>query len=391
MRNIMVLLTMALLALPAAGQGAENDTRSAQQVLLDARPMAVQIILDAVRSDDPWTRGEAIDASQWAQDRVLPIVQLGLEDPDPLVRYQALMVVGKRQLNSLGGIAAELVHDRSPSVRAAALFAAQATGRNVQMSPAQARDMIHAPNPITRSNVALALGLAGNRSALGVLSAMANSPMRRADPVQRRLMQLRVAEARLRLGKDDALDVIRWAAFGGPIELRVLAIGMMADTGDRAMQPALPPMLEESSVEVRNAAATALLRLGDAVGLPVLLRGTRFSAADAREQAEQALAQLREVQTQDTPRNGSSRTSDQAQRFTEQMDRTSELQRQLAQLRTEPAMQQDVAAAVRAQAAYGLSFADAPAAARRLAELLDDPHPQVRLAAAAAILRRLDR
>ncbi|MEO0588643.1 MAG: HEAT repeat domain-containing protein, partial [Planctomycetota bacterium] len=161
----------------------------------------------------------------------------------------------------------------------------------------------------------------------------------------------------------EPLDVIRAAAYEQAveaIEVRAFAIDLLGRLNDRAMRPALTRLIDDDTREVRLAASTTLLRLGDPSGLDELRVAAEFTPDRAANELREALrgAQVRSALT-------------------------AEMQATL----NDPARLDDTAAAVRAQAAYGLGLADDAASARALASLLDDPSLRVRLSAAGALLR----
>jgi HEAT repeat protein len=273
------LATTTVRAQPTAGEGGP-----AVRAQFDAlRDRAIEQVLLAARGEDGFLRANAIEAMQPIPTRALPLAQLGLNDEHPAVRFAALVTIGKLRLEGMGPSAVRMVDDRSPSVRAAAMFAAHQTGQDVDISPLAG--MLRSPEPGVRANAAMLLGLIGDRSALPMLQEMSRLPLHRASAEEREIVRVQVAEAMVALGNDRALDVMRAGAYSNLDEVRVLSVQTMGRLRDRAMMASLPPMLRDGPIELRLAAAEALARLGSPQGLPTLLEAATHELETARAQA----------------------------------------------------------------------------------------------------------
>ncbi len=360
MRPLSFLIAACLAATAHADVG-DLGAVSAVETLSRAEPQAVDVILQASRSENPNMRANAIEAMEPLPDRLLPLAQLGAGDPDRVVRYRALTAIGRLKFREMGPTAERHVDDPSPSVRAAAIFAAYECGRPVDVSAMV--PLLTNPSPIVRINVATLIGLMGEPSAIPMLYDMAKSPMRRANVAESMVVQVTIARAIVQLGDLEMLDVIRAQAYSDLVEVRVMAIDMLGELGDRVYIPAFIQMLKDPTVEVRLAAATALVRLGANDGLSQLRKAARFSSEDVAALARKALDETRDPRVRD--------------RFT--------------QLLNNADARQQVASDVRAQAAYGLSFTRDDPSARALVGLMNDPEDNVRLAAAAGVLRAIPR
>lgn len=329
----LVLPGLALVsAVPAsvAAQVEPGDRARTRQLLEQHREAAIEQVLRAARSEAPALRANAIEAMQPVPEQARPLVQRGLEDENPGVQFGALVSVGQLRLDELSEAALALRRHRVASVRAAALYAARACGREVDMSPLAA--MLASQEPTVRGNVAMLLGMLDDASAIPMLEEMAHVPMPRVSAVRHAIVRIQIAEALVRLGQDGALDALRAGVFSHHDEVRVLSVQALGKLDDAGMEAALEQIVEGNEpIELRLAAAEALARTS----------GTRAAANDA------ALAVMREGAGWDNP-------------------------------------------AVRAQAAFTLGQYSQPAAAERLIALLrEDPSEQVRLSAAAAVLRAL--
>ncbi|XAL99063.1 hypothetical protein OT109_15940 [Phycisphaeraceae bacterium D3-23] len=332
-------------------------------VFAEAREQAVQIVLDASRSDDARERAAAIEAIQHVPDRAQTMALLALEDDNPGVRFAALVTIGQLELEGLGTAALDLAYDDNISVRGAAVFAAQRCGVDVGPQLSILPRMLASQTPGVRGNGAMLVGLLGGEGAVDMLEEMVAMPMPRVDPTERIWLQLQFAEAMLRLDPDnqDMLGVLRSSVYSTIDDVRVLALHVVGEVGDRSMIAPLESLVADDNdpIQIRVAGGRALAQMGSANGRPVLMTGSSYSSADVLDDATDYLRS----------RNNNSREA--------------ELMRQLIRDTT---LQADIAADVRAQSAFGLGELDDVASARQLASMLDDPHPIVRLAAAAAVL-----
>ncbi|MEO0587903.1 MAG: HEAT repeat domain-containing protein, partial [Planctomycetota bacterium] len=188
---------LVMLAAPASAQSAAPEL-SRSEVLAAARERALAVVLEASRSGDAARRAEAIEAAQPDRDRIVALAQLGLADDDPRVRYRALMAIGELKLTGLGRSATQLLNDPSPSVRAAAIYAADRTGQRVDKSPLGS--LLQEPLPTARMNTAEILARLGDRSARPMIQASAGMQLRTAAPEEERVVQIKLAEALVRLG-----------------------------------------------------------------------------------------------------------------------------------------------------------------------------------------------
>ncbi len=259
--------------------------------LRDAEPTAVQILLEASRSDDALLRMHAVEGAKSMPDRALPMVQLALRDENPAVRFAALVTMGRLQFDSLAAQALRLADDPTQPdyVEAAALFAATRCGEEVDLGRLAA--MLWDDDLQTRSNAALLFGLIEQKQVVPVLLDASEAPMDRARPVERELVRLQLTEALLNLGHEDSLKALRGAAYSSQDEVRILATLMLGRAQDRGMEGNLIGFLAKNPVELRLAAAESLARMGTLEGLPVMLEAAQMPAATVRSQAAFALGQ----------------------------------------------------------------------------------------------------
>jgi len=289
-----LLAGSAWLALPS--QQALADEGALEPLAVDqisAYDRAVEQILLASRSDDPFIRANAIEAVQAAPDRALPLVQIGMEDPNPAVRFASLVTIGQLKLTSLGLAATNMISDPDPTVAAAAIYAASMCGQ--EPNPSQLAGMLFSRNPQQRGNAAMLLGMMGDRSAVPMLRDASRSPMPRAASNEKAIVEIQIAEALVKLGEDDALGLLRTRAYSADPTVKVFAVTVLGNLEDRAMSGNFVQMLRNTTdhpVELRVAAANALAKLADEQGLDVLQEAAASTYPTVRSQAVFGLSLL---------------------------------------------------------------------------------------------------
>jgi len=331
--------------------------KSPAQLLAEHEDRAIREVLEAARSDDPQLRAQAMEAIQPRPKRALPLTQIALEDENPAVRFAALVTIGDLRLAALGDNAARLQDDPDPSVRAAAMYAAHACGKDSNMN--ELPRLLGSDDATVRANAAMVLGLMGDRSAIPMIREIAQRPMRRTSPVRETLVRLQFAEALAMLGEEQEIEVIRAAMFSPEYEVRVLAVLMLGRLQDRSMTRAMIGFLDETPIELKLAATQALAQMGVEAGRPVALAAATYDGAAVARQAEAFIRQNKDSPYVPTYR----------------------------QMLGDPAAQQRIATLARGQAAFALAELGGPDATAALVGLLDDPDPGVRLAAAAGVLK----
>ena len=252
------------------------------------REKAVEQIVICSQAEDPFLRANAIEAAQWLPDRALQLVQLGLQDENPAVRFTAVAMVGKLKLTALVQSVTALRDDPSPSVRAATLFALKRCDQPVDITPMAS--MLVQPDATLRGNVAMLLGQLDDASAIPMLKSLAHAPSPRDFSLQQdAIVEVQVAEAMVGLGHEPALEVLRAKSFSPYDEVRITAVRALGFYNDRKFEQALIEMLGQDPIELRLAAAESLARMGTSQGLPVVLGGCEFDLPPVRAQAALAL------------------------------------------------------------------------------------------------------
>jgi HEAT repeat protein len=256
--------------------------------LSTVKEKAIAVLTAAGVGNDPALRSNAIEAMQPLPERARPLVARGLGDQNPGVRFAAVVTAGMLKFRDLNPAIRPLLSDTNTSVQAAALYALYVLGEKVDITPLA--DMLRGRDPRLRGNVALLLGLLGDKSAISLLRSTASVPMPRASASDNAVVRIQVAEAVAKLGDDSALDALRAGAFSQFDEVRVLSVTAMGEVGDRRMELALDKMLTNQPIEIQLAAAAALARLGNFKGVEaVKVAALSHQSPVARAQAAWSL------------------------------------------------------------------------------------------------------
>ena len=304
------------------------------------RQKAIDILLEAGTGPDPALRSNALEALQQDPARALPITDKGLRDQNPGVRYAAAVTAGMLKLRPLTASLYSLLQDENLSVRAAALYALHILGEPVDITPLA--DMLASDDTALRGNVALLLGLVGNESAIPMLKRAADDDIPKASNAKLTVLRMQIAEALARLGDVEALDALRAGAYNPYHEVKLLAITAMGAVNDRKMEAALLRLMTDPDISTPRGADKQTAEVFEEM---------RF---EMRLACAGALARMGN-------RKGS------------------RLAVELASSRSPM---------IRVHAAWVLGWMDDAASLRTLQKLLDDPFPQVRVSAAAGLLRR---
>lgn len=289
LNGAMPLLIAGLMSAFSAPLRAQGDY---ERTLDAARQKAVEQVLIAIRSQDDFLRANAVEAAAYLPDRAQSLIHIGLADQSPVVRFAALTMVGKLRLRALAPASRQYIGDRNESVRAAAMFALQRCGERVDLTPLAG--LLMSPQPSTRANVAMLMGMMEDPSAVPLLKDMAKQPLRGVSTQRMALVRLQMAEAVVKLGGHETLSAIQASAFAQHEEVQVLAVLVLGRLKDHTMAPAIAAMLRQPPVELQLAAAEALARLNDFRGLDVAIQGATATLPTVRSQAAATLAQFRD-------------------------------------------------------------------------------------------------
>lgn len=283
MHHARVGISLALMSLLAAWPAGLHAQPAAVQAIAAAEDRALQIVIEAARGEQAALRANAMEAIQWRPERALPLLQMGFEDPNPAVRFVALVTAGQIRTPVARHAAEKLLSDRDDSVKAAAIFALHRINAPVDLNPLAV--LISKPDPTVRGNVAMLLGRMGDASAIEMMTELSALPMPRASTVRQAIVRLQVAEAVVNLGEDKSLDALRAAVYSEFDEVRILAVMMLGRQRDRNMAPALEQLLTITPFELALASAGAIAQMGQFSGLPVALQGAVAPLPTQRAQA----------------------------------------------------------------------------------------------------------
>ena len=194
----------------------------------------VSVLQAAQMSPDPLARANAIEGLLPDEAAHGQAIKFGLVDPNEGVRFVAAVSLGDAQRCDLIDLVRPLMHDQSPSVRAAAMYVMARCDQSPDLGALA--PMVLGDDPVSRANAAMVLGKLGNPSAAGLLRASLARPLEQLDARQQRLVELTIAEALVRMGERSHLEEIRAAFFGSADDAELIAVaaqlaGVLGDTG----------------------------------------------------------------------------------------------------------------------------------------------------------------
>lgn len=237
----------------------------------EIRERALSYLVQAASDPDAQTRANAIESLMLAPARLFPLLPAALSDTNLGVRSVACVAAGKLRWCEQPALLHALLGDSSDFVRASAMFALARCDESTDLTPL-ASLLFGAPRVGLRSHTAFLLGEIGNPSALPMLRQASSARIPRASEVELRLLQLQIAEAMFKLGDDSQLPTLHGALFVArpeDLEATVLATQILGQIGSRKSAPDLVNLLawkdetgSQMPAEVRLAAAAALGQIG---------------------------------------------------------------------------------------------------------------------------------
>jgi HEAT repeat protein len=234
------------------------------------RERAIEELVTLTLSDDAQLRANALEAFLPARSRLKPVVASALADENEGVRAIAAVVAGRAELDGLETTLHRLSHDPSPYVQSGAIYALRTIGVDVDATPLGSLLLEH-PDPLVRAHAAFLIGEMGEESALPMLRQALHADPSGFTPQERRLLELQVAEAMVKLGDDSRLPGIRAALYPAhpeEFETATLAVQILGRLEDRGAIPALINLSKYRQggrgmpPEVRLAVAEAVARMG---------------------------------------------------------------------------------------------------------------------------------
>lgn len=301
------------------------------------------IVREDFESDNPLRRANAIEAAEsLPPDEAQERLTKALYDEDARVRFAATMSIGRRQIDSpeIRERLIELTTGQSPNGQVAALFALHELGDRSRSQ--QLAEAAQSPDPVVRANTAIALGLTGEPTAKRVLRPMLID----SDGNVR----LNAAEAMWRLGDEQGFKSLLASTLNKFKDDRVIGTLGLSAHRDPTAAASLYSKLTDEDPEVALAAARGLGRFGMDTGYGVAMKALQASQPTAND--------AKVLKTADTDSEAYFAARGRSVR--------------------------------RVMAAMALGDIGRTDAQPLLAPLLNDPDPDVRLAAAAAVLKLKD-
>jgi HEAT repeat protein len=239
------------------------------------RERALTLLANTAAGGSPEERANALEALVPTPARLAAAAEPALRDDNVGVRSVAALAIGKAKAASVAPKVKPLLQDTSPFARASAIFALKRCG--VPVDPTPLAGMLADPSPRVRAHAAWILGELGEASALGPLSEAQKDAPPRANPSEVRVLDLQIAEARVKLGDPAGLADVRAALFPAraeDLEAAVLATQICGQLHDTQATNRLIDLAGEKDPsgqplpgELRMGAAMALHQLGQKQGL----------------------------------------------------------------------------------------------------------------------------
>ncbi len=265
----------------------------------ELRQVATDLLIQAGESDYALLRANAIEGLRHDPARVEAIAVAALSDENRGVRFVAAMTIGMLKLTESSHLLEPLLLDPSDSVRAAAMYGLTRCGRRVDLTPLGL--MLHSDDPEVKGNAALVLGELGEKSAAPMIRAAVGRSMERVGPARRRIVEMQLAEAMVRLGRTNEIEVIRAALFtsaeqGELAALACLMCGRLRDYDALQTLLSLTRDVEQGgqAPEVRLAAAMAVAQIDPSrAPVDVPLAFVTSPRSELRAQAAMTLGHMR--------------------------------------------------------------------------------------------------
>lgn len=263
-------------AMPALGLQPSSGSAGDELVTASvAREDAVEMLLKASEDANALVRANAIEALEGAPGRIGEVALRGLSDPNVGVRTVSAMVIGRARLRDAAPAARALLSDPSDYARAAAIYALRRCGFDENPTPLAKMVTSHSDARV-RAHAAFILGELGDKSAVPLLRQAAMSTSSRATSGERRLLELQIAEALIKLGDERELQTVRAALYPSrpeQLEATALAVQIIGEVKDRGSIDQLIYMtayegmgMQRMPAEVRLAVADALAKMGQTEG-----------------------------------------------------------------------------------------------------------------------------
>lgn len=270
----------------------------------ELRERAIAELVAASRSNNAQVRANAIEGLELSPARLGPVLGLGLRDTNEGVRTVAAVVAGEKKQRAQMGAVRALLRDRSPYVRAAAIYSLLSMGDR-SVDPTPLGDLAtRSSSARVRAQAVTFLGQLGDPSAVAVIRSAVAGQMPRVGEGEMRMLRLTVSEALVRLGENDEIHTLHAALFPSTpdqLESAAVAAQMLGELGSRRSIPELTNLVvyresgtgQQMPGEVRMAAARSLGQLGKRDGAFVGLEYMNDANPVLRAQAARVLGVMR--------------------------------------------------------------------------------------------------
>lgn len=236
----------------------------------------------ALQSSSPLVRSQALESLRNAgpEAHATPQVIHLLDDPEPGVRFAAAMMAGELGLKEAYPVLRSKLEDPDANVGVAVRFALHKLGDTRRSHDLE--DLARSTDPRVRRNVALALGLMAEPSAISkILRVLQFDP----DP----LVRQQALEAMWRLGDQDALKTLVALTASGYADDKIIGLLALAAPGRQIVREHVRGLLagDDVQLEVSLVAARAMGMLGSDEGYKIAQ-----DAAHSRDPQQRFLAAL---------------------------------------------------------------------------------------------------
>jgi HEAT repeat protein len=230
----------------------------------DLQPQALHIIETALNDPNPIIRANAIEViATTGQKQLMPRVQKLLGDDYVPVRFAAALAVGDTEYYLAKNAVQRLTQGTDDNTKIAADYAMYKLGYKQYLEPI--RQAVTSSDQTVRANAVVLLGKAGDPNVLELLYWAKN------DDSSEPRVRYQATEAIARLGDERIVPKIWTMLVSKYVENKIIGINAMGALGTVQAKEALFTKLDDDILEVRLAAAEQLGALGDTSGEQVVL------------------------------------------------------------------------------------------------------------------------
>jgi HEAT repeat protein len=297
MRQVATIFSVAAMCAVLSGCGPSQKTETptvAAAVGVPPLERSILLLQEDSRATDPAVRSNCIEALQPSNDpRAENVIDQGLHDPVWIVRFSAALATGKRKNAQLLPVLQHMATaDENDSVRVAAIYALHRLGDDRNMNTLA--QTLNSPDPSTRANTALVLGMMGNPSAISLLQSHSNETDSR--------VKFEITAAMARLGDAHAQYIVASLAISKFAEDQWNAMAVCPDLPpDLAANalmlgledpPSTPSSLQDLTTRRQLVAARSLARMHSAQGAKIAIDNLKNPNPSLRALAVFAMGEL---------------------------------------------------------------------------------------------------